>query len=176
MADSYNTFEGYHGTLQAQFKSINREGFHLSTKVNEWLGPGIYFFAEYENAVWWAQNQVRKASKNGKVQKPFVIRVAIRYKDDQYLDLDLHSDRQQYEQLVAKLELKLKEQKKKIPTFNSNAHRRCFYSKLLFRSTSVKILSCTLLTGYDDFGVPYNRRQHCVAGNDYIEILSGEVV
>ena len=169
---------GYHGTLQSQFASIKREKFHLSTGDKEWLGPGIYFFAEYENAVWWAKTEAIKRVKTKTKNPSFVIQVNIWYKDSEYLDLDLAPDREQYESLVAQIESRLK----KIPCFDKFDHatakklRRCFYCKLLFRGTPIKVLSCTFPTGYDKYDIPINRKQHCVSGNKPIEIVCGKVV
>ena len=41
----YST-KGYHGTLADTAKSVIEEnGFRVSSKKNEWLGTGVYFFA-----------------------------------------------------------------------------------------------------------------------------------
>lgn len=172
------SMSGYHGTAQSRFKSIQREKFRLSTGDKEWLGPGVYFFAEYENAVWWAKGEARKRLKSKPEDLPFVIQVNLWYHDNEHLDLDLAPDREQYELLVSQIESKLK----KKPCFDHLApaiakeFRRCFYCKLLFRGTQVKILSCTFSKMYNEYAIPVNRKEHCVSGNDPIEIVSGKVV
>ncbi len=172
------SMSGYHGTAQSRFKSIQREMFRPSSGEKEWLGPGIYFFAEYENAVWWAKGEARKRIRPKAGDPPFVIQVNLWYKDNEHLDLDLAPDREQYEFLVSQIESKLV----KKPYFDGQHSaiarklRRCYYCKLLFRSTQVKILSCTFSKEYNEYDIPINRKEHCVSGNEPIEIVCGKVV
>ena len=171
MSDSSNSFKGHHGTLESCFRLIEKEGFRCSKKNNEWLGWGIYFFAEYEDAQWWANNESLKKTKRG--QKPCVITALVKYKNNEYLDLDVRADKREFDKLAADLSAKLKVSLH----FKTAAQWRCYYSNLVFRSTTVKILSYTVPTGgKDKFGFPYQKRQHCVSDNQYIEVISGKVV
>lgn len=178
MPETRLSMSGYHGTAQSRFKSIQREKFRLSSGDKEWLGPGIYFFAEYENAVWWAKGEARRRIKPKAGDPPFVIQVNLWYNENEHLDLDLVPDREQYELLVSQIESKLTRK----PCFDAfdpmtaRKLRRCLYCKLLFHSTPVKILSCTFFKEYNEYDIPINRKEHCVSGNDPIEIVCGKVV
>ncbi|MBV7264436.1 hypothetical protein KCG43_20700 [Photobacterium sp. WH24] len=55
-------FVGYHGTDSNCVASIQEQGFALSKNPDDWLGCGVYFFAEgisepIPNAIEWAKNQ-----------------------------------------------------------------------------------------------------------------------
>ena len=132
MSDSSNSFKGHHGTLESCFRLIEKEGFRCSKKNNEWLGWGIYFFAEYEDAQWWANNESLKKTKRG--QKPCVITALVKYKNNEYLDLDVRADKREFDKLAADLSAKLKVSLH----FKTDAQWRCYYSNLVFRSTTVK--------------------------------------
>lgn len=77
--------EGYHGTIKSYADSILfSQKFKKSEKANEWLGYGIYFYAHYEEAVWWANNQSRRYK-----ELPAILRVSIECKSSEFFDLDI---------------------------------------------------------------------------------------
>lgn len=82
---------GYYGTTQAKADKILREQrFINSTKNNEWLGNGVYFFAYQNDAEWWVK------ADRFKNQKTAIIKADLEYTDKQLLDLD---DREQLEKM-----------------------------------------------------------------------------
>lgn len=81
---------GYHGTVDFRADSIiKNHKFRPSTKTNEWLGRGIYFFTDFFHAQEWANKQVNrpKNTKNGK-PAPAILKVGLVFSSDEYLDLD----------------------------------------------------------------------------------------
>lgn len=73
--------EGYHGTSIYNGKLIIRYGFDLNKCVkrdDDWLGKGIYFFADKKYANWWANIK----------RKGMVLSSDIICDDNEFLDLD----------------------------------------------------------------------------------------
>ena len=74
---------GYHGTTRTNAEKILQEQrFINSTKANEWLGDGVYFFAYRSDAEWWV-----KANRY-KNQKTEILKAELAYNEEQLLDLD----------------------------------------------------------------------------------------
>ena len=63
--------KAYHGTLKKNVNSIKENGFIISTKNFEWLGTGIYFFADKEFAEQWALQESLK--RKGPNREPAVL-------------------------------------------------------------------------------------------------------
>ncbi|MEB7719723.1 hypothetical protein [Staphylococcus xylosus] len=71
---------GYHGTsYKAASNIVSNRSFNYSTKSNEWLGRGIYFYELQSKANWWA-----KKKTNGRV-----LECEINVDDDKLLNLDI---------------------------------------------------------------------------------------
>lgn len=74
---------GYHGTTySAAQKIISDQQFNPSTRSNDWLGTGVYFFAYKIHAEQWTQHR-RYIS-----QKTAILAAEMVYTDAQMLDLD----------------------------------------------------------------------------------------
>ncbi|MBO6134377.1 MAG: hypothetical protein J6O09_01190 [Lachnospiraceae bacterium] len=76
---------GYHGTSKYNGTLILKQGFDITKCVirdNNWLGKGIYFFADKRYANWWANIK----------SKGMVLSSHIRCRDNELLDLDNHDD------------------------------------------------------------------------------------
>lgn len=72
---------GYHGTSKEYAENILKTKiFHQSRKINEWLGNGIYFYTEFEEALEWA----KKYHPNNEA----VIHEIICIKEDEIMNLD----------------------------------------------------------------------------------------
>lgn len=58
--EKYKQYIGFHGTTVENAENILKEKkFRPSTKLDEWLGKGIYFFAYPEDAEWWCKTYRR---------------------------------------------------------------------------------------------------------------------
>ena len=83
----------YHGTLKHKANRIQREGFMQSEKETEWLGTGIYFFAQRKDAEVWANREVRKGKNQG--SSPALLEAVISCEDDKFFDLDISANMEQ---------------------------------------------------------------------------------
>lgn len=77
------TIKAYHGTTESNAaKILATKHFKPSTKRNEWLGAGVYFFAYKRHAQWWTEAN-RYAGKN-----TCILAATLAYTEEQLLDLD----------------------------------------------------------------------------------------
>lgn len=72
---------GYHGTSSESADNIIATNkFELSQGDKEWLGSGIYFYLNYEDAVLW--------TKSRNIKNPAILHCLIEVKDNEWLDFD----------------------------------------------------------------------------------------
>lgn len=71
-------FTAYHGTSEASCRNILHGGWQPSIGIRHWLGDGIYFFENEEDAWVWAR----------RIRTGTVLAADIRVKDDRMFDLD----------------------------------------------------------------------------------------
>lgn len=80
---------GYHGTIKTNAEKIlSSKNFIESNNDDEWLGHGIYFFADIENAIKWANERASRYKESA-----IVLSVDIKCDADKYLDLDYKVNR-----------------------------------------------------------------------------------
>lgn len=73
---------GYHGTsLDAARSIINSEQFIRSDGPTHWLGNGIYFYADFEDAYNWRYDDSSPLPEA-------IVHTIIRVEEDKYLDLN----------------------------------------------------------------------------------------
>lgn len=78
-----NKLIGYHGTTPENAKLIlEQKYFKPSTRIDEWLGYGIYFFVHKS----WAKNWI--SIKYNSTRNSAVLKVLLLYSDEQLVDLD----------------------------------------------------------------------------------------
>jgi hypothetical protein len=75
--------KGYHGTNINYVNSILSEGFKSNVREDHWLGQGIYFYADFELAKWWAEKKFNRFRKTAAI-----IYVEIKAESKDILDLD----------------------------------------------------------------------------------------
>lgn len=78
---------GYHGTCSKHKDSIESNGFDpakCNYRADHWLGQGVYFFDDYEKALWWSATAVLHNNDFGRV----IFRATIEAPDEEVLDLD----------------------------------------------------------------------------------------
>ena len=93
MSEEFFETIAYHTTEKDRAASILEDKFFKeSTKDNEWLGHGVYFWDSLEDAVWW-KNNVKNADKDDTV----IIKVKLRCKYSEYRDLSIKKNMQEYE-------------------------------------------------------------------------------
>lgn len=87
---------GYHGTSEASANSILKDnsGYTPSSSEHEWLGTGIYFYSNFEDAYVWKDAEV-------------VLHSVISVTPDQILDLDSERGMERYRDAEALLQKKV---------------------------------------------------------------------
>lgn len=80
-------YEGYHGTVSNYARKIDSDGFiikDIKPEDDHWLGHGIYFYEDYEDAMYWADSKSKKRN-----QSPVVYKVKLEATDEAIFDLDI---------------------------------------------------------------------------------------
>lgn len=79
---------GYHGTTKTNAEKILKNNkFNESTSKNDWLGHGIYFFKDIEDAKKWS---IEKAHRYK--DESIVLSANIKCTEEKYIDLDFKSN------------------------------------------------------------------------------------
>lgn len=79
--------ECYHGTHSLAKQSIEQYGFdpdRTHRRADHWLGQGVYFFMDLDQALWWAGNACRQHPGSS----PVVYKAEIEVPDEKFLNLD----------------------------------------------------------------------------------------
>ena len=80
---------GYHGTIKTNAEKILSSGiFKESNEKDDWLGHGIYFFADIENAIKWANERANRYN-----EEAVVLSANIKCDMNRYLNLDYQFNR-----------------------------------------------------------------------------------
>ena len=159
---------GYHTTPKMYKDSILKNGFKPSIQKNDWLGEGVYFWDNEENALFW-----RRRSKS----IPQCILVCdLKCQISEYLDLDKESNMKNFEKFLNKYFKSVAEDIVVKPVFKNNNERRKFFCDLYCSCNNIRILSFTFTHEIiNKFGFrieTINRRQICVREPKYISIKS----
>lgn len=118
---------GYHGTCSANRYSIEKDGFDPAKckyRDDHWLGQGVYFFDDYDKALWWASDISQKNGKCGAI----VFKSIIEAPDEEVLNLD---DYKQYDSFLTATMETIEEVKKycpgEMPVFEDTKFRAVFF-------------------------------------------------
>lgn len=118
---------GYHGTCTKHRYNIEKNGLDPAKcryRSNHWLGQGVYFFDDYEKALWWASNSSAKNGNCGGV----VFQSVIVADDEEVLNLD---DNRQYDCFLTETINTLDEIKREcrgnMPIFKEDNFRAVFF-------------------------------------------------
>lgn len=101
---------GYHGTCSKHKDSIESNGFDpakCNYRADHWLGQGVYFFDDYEKALWWSATAALHNNDFGRV----IFKATIEAPDEEVLDLD---DNKQLDAFFAEIIQCIDEIKKKL--------------------------------------------------------------
>ena len=163
------TMTGFHGTLKNKAQNILNNGFIHSTKNTEWLGFGVYFFAEQQYAEKWALSEAEKPKNKGEV--PSVLSCLIRCKENEYYDLDNEDN---MDKIVKCLSGVLKGLEGKNSTKLDEAQIRCAACNFFAKKYGIKVYSYTFpLRRTNSYGFPFviNQKQICVNNNECISCV-----
>lgn len=161
---------GYHGTNNSAAQNIiSTKCFNYSTKKNEWLGRGIYFYELHSKANWWA----KKYKENGTVLK-----CEINVNDEDLFNLDIPES----ENLIIDFADELSKQGS-FEFSSDEIIRRCQLLELFREYNGHKVTIYTFLSTnkfkkeeLDYFGFTRTEKQFCVHDNECIGYNNIEVL
>ena len=166
-----NQTKGYHGTIQPYADSIlSSKKFEISSKPNEWLGYGVYFFLHYEEADWWAKGQASRL-----FSKKAILMAELEYKDENFLNLDLFQNARDVNRTFKQFLETLKAEGMVAPAFRSKGESRCFAIELYkSKHPEVKVIAYTFdapgkISPKDVF-IP-RQLQYCVVDDSVIKSI-----
>lgn len=165
------TLVGYHGTLKDRANCIEREGFQASNKPIEWLGFGVYFFANWRNAEYWARQEFQRSGS--KSNPPVVLTADINVGRDGFLDLDWPQSMEEFCRELEKLgRLMFSGGGKGAPNFKNDQERRCFWCNCYKQAhPQLQVIAYSFPCGsFNWFGFPDKRRQLCVMDDTCISM------
>ncbi|GGB85311.1 hypothetical protein [Staphylococcus nepalensis] len=161
---------GYHGTTQnSALNIIENNNFKKSTKKNEWLGHGVYFYELYEKAEWWG-------SRN---EKPAIIKSNILVPEKYYINLDKPSEEDKLAEFIKFVE----RSGKKFIVSGDKIEKRCKLMNLYMKYGDFKVISATFPSTnknyknhLDSIGYVRTEKQICVHDTECIVYNELEVM
>lgn len=163
--EEYNE-KGYHTTFIKYKDNIIKNGFCKSNKSNEWLGEGVYFWDNEENALWWRQ-------KEKSLQKCIFI-CDLKCHLSKYLDLD--ADMHKFEKYLHKYLKTIPSDCDEKPNFKNIPQCRKFFCDIYCIKNNISILAFTFEHDkISRFGFKTGsemRRQICVRDPKCISIIN----
>lgn len=171
------TLIGYHGTKKELVSSICTNNFNINKDINNklYLGFGIYFFYESDDALDWnVKSFVKEFSVLPKwdifIDKFSIIKSEINLSQDDILDLDKKENLKKIEILIEKLENKLvmSQEYSRAPNKTAAILNMLYKRKL----TSKKVISKTFFEKINTKHLHslknYPRKMFCVKDNSII--------
>jgi hypothetical protein len=171
---------GYHGTHIKYVNSILSEGFKSNEREDHWLGQGIYFYADFELAKWWAEKKFNRFRKTAAI-----IYVEIKAESKDILDLDTLSGYNffltEIKQILSKLKISFK-----FPV-DKRIENLCFALDLLKNELGINVIIRTFSKKNPSYGghkisdfeknyfnLPYDfvylEKQICVTNNTVVSL------
>lgn len=149
--------KGFHTTTSQNARKIKSNNeFKPSTKINEWLGEGIYFWLTYTDALYWFEKSYLF------IDEMCIISVNLCLNEDKILDLDSSENMNILIDFVNAYNSEMVKVSKKLPTFKSMNEKRCFYCNLYKRKYSLDAIIFTFSQEYNNVGFAVKRKQICV--------------
>lgn len=158
---------GYHKTLNIYIDSIKKNGFKPSNAKDDWLGFGVYFWDNIEDAKWWKNN-------TNAIIKGCIIQCELKCDMDQYINLNDNMDK--FELFCQEYMKEIRENKLPRPNFENNNQRKKYFCDLYCKKNNLSILSFVFehdIMNIAGFKVDTKKkRQICVRNPELIQILS----
>lgn len=179
---------GYHGTCSKYRYNIEKVGLDpdkCKYRTDHWLGQGVYFFDDYEKAMWWAKTTSSHNDNCGAI----IFKSIIEAPNEEVLDLD---DNKQLDEFMTEV-LKIMEDVKnncpgKMPIFEDcnfravlfdyyrqqneisviiGTFQKEFASYTTKRSEADKIMQRKIM---NTIGIKFSERQICVSKKECIKL------
>lgn len=164
-----NHIIGYHGTTLKRAKAIlHDQKFLDSTKENEWLGKGVYFFEYDSHAKWWITTP-----RYEKVETR-ILQATLEYTDSQLIDLDDPSQMEMLDDIMREATGRLNEADINIKsniskcTLSKQWCLACNLIKQLNPQKGIVIYTFPRSYTYPYSCFPANQRQICVSDHSII--------
>lgn len=162
--------KGYHGTLNSRADKILKNGFCASNKDKEWLGFGVYFFTNIEEAEIWSCREAKKVKNQGEAAA--VISCEIVCEEEAFFDLD-EDDK------FSKLNIEMKSLLKGLAGRNSTKltkdQFRCAACNMFALKYKIKVYAFTFpLLHHNECGFPYVKEQRQICVRDLSSIKNIE--
>lgn len=159
---------GYHKTYLIYKEDIIKNGFDPSCDDDDWLGEGVYFWDNLNNAKWW--------NKNKGTLRHCIFECELTCKANRYLNLDDENEMGKFDIFSKQYIREMIKLGNKVPKFGNNNQRKKFFCDLYCKKNDFEILSHTFKhdiinsAGFK-IGTEY-RRQICVRENNNIKIVA----
>lgn len=178
---------GYHGTCSKYRYNIEKNGLDPSKckrRDDHWLGQGVYFFDDYDKALWWATSI---SSQNGNCGG-IIFKADIEAPDEEVLNLD---DNKQLDAFMTKTLETLEEVKKfcprQMPIFEDANFRAVFFDyykeqneiSVIIGTFQKEFAGYTTKRNYSErelqkkimgiIGIKFKERQICVSKKECIK-------
>lgn len=177
--DAKQTITVYHGTSSVNGNIACRtKKFKLSLENDEWLGPGIYFWALESDAWWWANRHTQKGYKAA------VLETTLSFDPSRFCDLDDPAQMLAFSQEMEPI-LKMMGRDGKGAAEFSNSHELknycCTYYKrvhnmeLMAYTFPIHQKYETVHTNVIGFEYTDGRKQYCATDNSIVKSIKMEV-
>lgn len=178
---------GYHGTCMKYRYDIEKNGLDpakCNHRDDHWLGQGVYFFDDYEKALWWASSISSRNQNCGRI----IFKSNIEAPDKEVLNLD---DKKQLDIFLTEVLKIVKEIKEKCPgkmPIFEDTNFRAFFFDYYKEKHGISVIIGTFqkeFAGYtakrdrfeiewqkrimETIGIKYQERQICVSKKDCIK-------
>lgn len=178
---------GYHGTCSKYRYNIEKDGLdpvECKHRDDHWLGQGVYFFDDYDKALWWATNI---SSQNGSCGA-IIFESCIEAPDEEVLNLD---DNKQLDAFMTETLKTLDEVQKscsgKMPIFEDANFRAVFFDyfkkkngiSVIIGTFQKEFAGYTTKRNYSErelqkkimniIGIKFRERQICVSKKECIK-------
>lgn len=158
---------GYHKTLCINLDNIRKNGFKPSTSNDDWLGFGVYFWDNIENAKWW---------NIGPRLDMCIIICELKCDSSQYLNLDIELEMAKLDKFSRKYIRYLTDNSLPRPKFKNANQKKKFFCDLYCTQNNFIILSHTFkhdIINHAGFKIgTKKRRQICVRNSKFVQIIS----
>lgn len=163
--EEYNEI-GYHTTLSCYKDSIIENGFWVSNESDDWLGEGVYFWDNENNARWW--------KKNSGIFKKCIFTCDLKCPLSNYLNLDL--EMKKFESYLNEYMNSSYGKRLAKPKFKNVNECKKFYCDLYCSRNNICILSFSfehdIINKFGFKAGTIKRRQICVRNPKCISINS----
>ena len=157
------SLKGYHGTCSLAKESIRARGLDpeaTKPRKDHWLGMGVYFFDNMEQAMWWAEDISRK--KGNKTSYPVIYKADIAAREKEVLNLDNNKEVAKFLAYIQEsrdaIETMCREENIGYPIFTDSTLRGVLFDYYK-KEFGIKVVICTFTKDYVRYVPQYPTEQ-----------------